>query len=85
MAYRSTEVAMYVCEAEKFALVRSVGIAFRFHPAPRADPTRRAKVGYCSRCALSAHAALPPTCALVNLTSRRHAAWCSGTDGLRLP
>ena len=63
-AYRSAAAAMNLREAEKFALIHSVGPTSRAYSAPRTDLARRAKVGYYPRCALSTHAAHPPTYAL---------------------
>ena len=60
MAYLSSQVALNVCEAEKFALACLAGTAYRAHSAACADLAQRAKVSHCPCCTLATHVALPP-------------------------
>ena len=82
LAYRSAAAAVNAREAEKFAFIHSAGPASRAHSAPRTDIARRAKVGCCPRCALSAHPAHPPTHALGEFNPlKAHGSALWETDG----
>ena len=50
---------MNLCEAEGFAIIHLAGNTSRAPPGPRTDTARRAKGGYCPRCAQATRVAIP--------------------------
>ena len=57
-------MALGLCDADKFALVRLEGTTFRGRPATKQNVAQGAKVGDSPRCAPATHVAIPPADAL---------------------